>query len=61
MWIILAGVSILVTGTFVFNDRYSSKPHYENQQNYSHDELCDNDKNCHNVKSQKPIEETHIL
>jgi len=52
MWIIFAGVSILTTLIFVFDDVYCSKTHCDNQQKYLHVAQYDNnDKNSHIVKS----------
>ncbi|KYN28861.1 hypothetical protein ALC57_01825, partial [Trachymyrmex cornetzi] len=52
MWIIFAGVSILTTLIFVFDDVYCSKTHCDNRQKYLHVAQYDNnDKNSHIVKS----------
>jgi trimethylamine:corrinoid methyltransferase-like protein len=41
MWIIFAGVSILMTVIFIFDDVHSSKTHHDIQQKYSHTTLSD--------------------
>lgn len=52
MWIIFAGVSILMTVIFICDDVYCSKIHCENKQKHLHVALQDsNDKNSHIVES----------
>lgn len=54
MWIIFAGVSILMTVFFIFDDVYCGKTHHDNQEKYLHVMLSDNkDKSSHIIKSLK--------
>lgn len=42
MWTIFAGVAILMTVIFIFDDIYCSKTYCDNQQKYLHVTLLDN-------------------
>lgn len=41
MWIIFAGVSVLMTVIFIFDDVYSSKTQHDIQQKHLHTTLSD--------------------